>query len=149
MTIFKLQKNSEFLKAKSYKLKASSGYAAMFSFLVMMVVLGTLVSVFSILVLKGVFLARTSVIEFKNIYATEGAIEDTLKRVRDAAWADTGNGESLNIDDAVVTVSLTTESSVKDYLFSAQINNKYFSHGALRIDGAGPSAKIKRWQDTQ
>ncbi|MDP3800288.1 MAG: hypothetical protein Q8Q90_02580 [bacterium] len=137
------------IHAPCFKFHASNGYAAMFSFLVMMVVLGTLFSVFSILVLKGVFLARTSVIEFKNIYAIESFIEDALRRNRDTDLADISNGESLEVADSVVSASLLVENSVRDYLFSSQVGNKYFGNGTLRIDGVGSSSKIKRWQDTQ
>ncbi len=133
----------------SFKFQDPSGYAAMFSFLVMMVVLGTLFSVFSILVLKGVFLTRTSIIEFKNIYAIESFIEDALRRNRDTDLADITNGESLEVADSTLSSSLLVENSVRDYLFSSQVGNKYFGNGTLRIDGAGPSSKIKRWQDTQ
>lgn len=133
----------------SSKLKDSAGYAAMFSFLVMIIILGSLISVFTILVFKSIFLARTSVIEFKNIYAAEGFVEDTLKRVRDDNLADTLSGEILDIGEAVVTATLSSESAVKTYSFFTQIGNKYFGSETLVIDGAGASAKIKKWLDTQ
>ncbi|MEK7629334.1 MAG: hypothetical protein AAB394_02310 [Patescibacteria group bacterium] len=137
------------LKTKNLKLKTEGGYAAMFSFLIMIIVLGSLVSVFTILVLKGIFLARTSVAEFKNIYAIEGFIEDTLKRTRDTSLADTDDGEVLEIGDSIVAISVTSENAVKTYVFSAQIGNKYFGNETLAVDGAGASAKIKKWQDSQ
>lgn len=125
------------------------GYAAMFSFLVMTIVLGGLMSVFAVLVFKSVFLARTSAIEFKNIYAAEGFAEDVLKRARDAGLADVADGETLEVGEAAATVSLSSQGSVKNHAFSAQTGQKYFISEILTVDGSGPSAKIKKWQDTQ
>ncbi|MEK7174980.1 MAG: hypothetical protein AAB722_01420 [Patescibacteria group bacterium] len=131
------------------KIQGSGGYAAMFSFLVMTTILGILISVFTLLVFKSIFLARTSIMGFKNIYAVEGFIEDTLKRVRDPDLADVANDETLEIGDVVAAVSLSSEGPIKHYYFSSQISQKYFGNGVLILDGAGSSAKIKKWQDTQ
>lgn len=137
------------IQATCFKLRDCSGYAAMFSFLVMIIILGSLISVFTILVFKSIFLARTSIIEFKNIYAAEGLAEDTIKRARDNDLPDTLSGETLEAGEAAVTATLSSESTIKTYSFSTQIGNRYFGSETLVIDGAGASAKIKKWQDTQ
>ncbi|MEK9174422.1 MAG: hypothetical protein AAB725_00425 [Patescibacteria group bacterium] len=121
----------------------------MFSFLVMTIVLGSLISVFSVLIWKSVFLVRTSVIEFKNIYAIEGSIEDTLKRVKDNGLPDTPNGEVLTVGDSTVVATLTSESNTKNYSFLADFDQKYFASETFVVSDPGPSTKIKRWQDTQ
>ena len=137
------------LQVIRYKLQDQKGYAAMFYFFVMLTVLGILMTAFTILALKDIYLVRASSVGLKNMYANEGFIEDTIIRSKTPGIADTENGETLAVGDAVVTASLSNEESSKSYLFSSQINNKYFGNEVLEINNPGPSVKIKKWQDSQ
>ena len=134
--------------APSLKLQDSSGYIAMFSFLVMLTVLSTLVGVFSILVFRNIFSARTGAVDLKNIYAEEGFIEDTLRRSSGSNWATPADGEILTVGDATVRVNISTENSIKSYYFSAQTGGKYFKNEILKLDTSSPGVKIKNWQDS-
>ncbi len=136
------------LPITNYQLFRSGGYITLFSFLVMTTVLGTLIAVFSALALRSIFMARTSVIELTNIYAAEGFVEDTIRRVRRADWGDTAAGEILKLGRATVVSSLSEQGSAKNYSFSAQVDGKYFENEILKLEGTGLSAKIKDWQDS-
>ena len=130
------------------QLKASSGYIAMFSFLVMLTVLSTLVGVFSILVFRNIFSARTGAVDLKNIYAEEGFIEDTLRRSSSSDWVTPADGETLTVGDATVRVNVSTENSIRSYYFSAQTGGIYFKNEILKLDTGSPGVKIKNWQDS-
>lgn len=136
------------LHASGFTLHDSCGYAAMFSFLVLTTVLATLVAVFTALVSRNIFIARTGIADLENTYAAEGFIEDTIRRAKSVTWADTANGETLTIANSLVTATLASEGSFKNYYFSARLNNKYFKNEVLKLEGSGSTAKIKEWRDS-
>lgn len=136
------------IKTPELKLRSSSGYIAVFSFLVMVTVLGTLIGVFSMLVSRNVFIARTGGVDLENIYAAEGFVEDTFWRLSSPNWADTANGETLTVGDSTVSTVLSAEDSIKSYYFSAQTRGKYFKNEIAKFKIESQSAKIKDWKDS-
>jgi len=141
---------SQILKPKSYKLKAVGGYAAMFSFLIMLTVFGTLISAFTAIAIKNVFTARVFSVDVRNTYANEGFIEDAIRRARDSELRNVSDGETLSFDDVVVSAVLYEEGSLKNYVFMANVGGKFFKKEMLTIENPDQSNfKIKGWKETQ
>lgn len=139
----------QILKPKSYKLKASSGYAALFSFAVMLVVFTVVIGVFSSLTIKSVARIGLNTSDLKNIYAADGFADDVLRRIYDAAVVDAASGETLTVGDSTVTLTLALEGLAKRHNFSSLIYGRYSHNHTLLVDDTVPAAiKIKEWKDS-
>lgn len=137
------------LKTKNLKLKTEEGYAALFSFAVMMIIFTVVVGVFSGLAMKSAARVRLNAGDLKNIYAADGFAEDVLRRIYDATVIDAADGETLAVGDATVTLTLSLEGLVKRHNFSSQIYGRYNHRHTLLVDDTIPAAiKIKEWKDS-
>ncbi|MBI4119141.1 MAG: hypothetical protein HY452_02670 [Parcubacteria group bacterium] len=140
---------SNLLKAKSYKLKASNGYAALFSFAIMLIVFTVVIGVFSGLAIKNTARIRLNTSDLKNIYAADGFAEDVLRRIYDVAVVDALDEETLTMGDATVTLDLNLEGLLKRHNFSSLIYDRYSHSHTLLVDDTVPaSIKIKEWKDS-
>jgi hypothetical protein len=138
------------LNPKSYKLKSVDGYAAMFSFLVMLTVFATLIVAFTAIAVKNIFTARVFSVDVRNTYANEGFIEDAIRRAKDSGLQNVTDGETLSFNDITVTAVLYDEDTVKNYVFSASAGGKFFKREMLTVENADQSSfKIKGWRETQ
>ena len=133
----------------SKKLKTVDGYAALFSFLVMLVVFTVVVGVFSSLAIKSTSRIRLNLNSLKNMYAADGFAEDVLRRIYDNAVVDASDAETLVVGDSTVSLSFSLEDVEKRHDFSSQTQNKYFRGQTLLVDDTDPSdIKIKEWEDS-
>ncbi|MFY9492882.1 MAG: hypothetical protein WAP55_00110, partial [Minisyncoccia bacterium] len=97
------------LKSQISNLKTADGYAALFSFAVMLMIFTVVIGVFSGLAIKNASRVRLNTSDLKNIYAADGAADDVLRRIYDAAVVDAADGETLAVGDSTVTLALTLE----------------------------------------
>ena len=137
------------LQTTDYKLLTSGGYAAMFSFVIMLTVVGSIFLVFSLMALNTLYAGRIMAFNMKNFYAADGLAEDALLRTSKPNLADPTNGETLAVGDVLVTLNLNLVDSIYEHKFSSQIQNRYSSNEILKIDKINPSAiKIKEWKES-
>ncbi|MEK7500552.1 MAG: hypothetical protein AAB642_00285, partial [Patescibacteria group bacterium] len=140
-SIFNFQFSTK-LQAPSSKLQASGGFAALYAVMVMLTIFGLLAGVFSQLALKNTFQKRTGAINFQNVYAAEGFLEDALRRVYDPLLADPISGESSVL--AAVSVVLNAEGAEagRQYVFKATSQEKYSQTQTLVVDDGSVSASF-------
>lgn len=141
--------NLEKFQVSRSKIQDSGGYAALFSFAVMLVVFTVVVGVFSALTIKSVSRIGLNTSDLKNSYAADGMADDVLRRIYDAAVVDATDGETLTVGDATVTLSLNLEDLLKRHNFSSLIYGRYSHNHTLLVDDTVPVAiKIKEWKDS-
>lgn len=138
-------KNPKKLQVACFKMRDSSGYAAMFTFLVMASVLSVIIVVFTALAVKSLFMARAVRIDSRNLYALEGFIEDVVWRANDSQIADVEDGEELRIGDVFVAVTKVSEGGFDTYSFTSQTGERYFKKEILKLQ----NKKISEWNETQ
>ena len=137
------------LKSKISNLKTADGYAALFSFAVMLMIFSVVIGVFSGLAIKSASRVRLNTSDLKNIYAADGFADDVLRRIYDAAVVDAADGETLAVGDSTVTLALTLEGLAKRHNFSSLIYGRYNHNHTLLVDDTVPAAiKIKEWKDS-
>ncbi len=130
-------------------LKTADGYAALFSFAVMLMIFSVVIGVFSGLAIKSASRVRLNTSDLKNIYAADGFADDVLRRIYDAAVVDAAAGETLAVGDSTVTLALTLEILAKRHNFSSLIYGRYNHNHTLLVDDTVPAAiKIKEWKDS-
>lgn len=129
------------LNPKPYTQNPTHGYAALFSFVVMLSIIVSIGSVFATTTFKSVLRNRSSLFDLKNTYVAEGFLEDTLRRVYDNVLPDPTQGESLTLDGATATVNLNNLAQGQQYSFSA-FKDKYFKTINLLIDDGGTAASF-------
>ncbi len=135
-------------QVSSFKLR-DEGYAAVFSFVIMLTIIGSIISVFLLMALNVLYAGRITAVNLKNFYAADGLAEDTLRRIYDPLVADALNGETLIVGDATVTLNLGLDGLLKKHVFSAQIQNRYSANETLTIDDTNPlNIKIKEWKES-
>ena len=121
----------------------------MFSFVIMLTVVGSIFLVFSLMALNTLYAGRIMAFNMKNFYAADGLAEDALLRTSKPNLADPTNGETLAVGDVLVTLNLNLVDSIYEHKFSSQIQNRYSSNEILKIDKINPSAiKIKEWKES-
>lgn len=142
-------KFSNVLKTVNYKLQATGGYAALFSFAVMLTVFSVIVGVFASVALKSAARVRLNTSDLKNIYAAEGFAEDVLRRATKDSLADALDGEVLTVNEAEVTLTLSLEGSDKRHKFLSILRNRYSNNQTLLFENVNPSqVKIKEWKES-
>lgn len=124
-----------------YKLLPTRGYAALFSFVVMLAIIVGIGSVFSAITFKSALRNRSSLFDLKNTYAAEGFLEDTLRRIYDNSLNDPVQGESLILDGVTTTLNLANLAEGQQYSFSS-LKDKYFKTMALFLDDGSSSASF-------
>ena len=130
--------------------KFQGGYAAMFSFLVMLTIFGTLIVAFTAIAVKNIFTARVFSVDVRNTYANEGFIEDAIRRAKNSELQNVSDGETLSFGDITVTSVLYEEGDVRNYVFSSSASGKFFKREMLTIEKPDQSSfKIKGWKETQ
>ncbi len=130
-------------------LKTNGGYAALFSFTVMLMIFTAVIGVFSGLAIKSVSRIRLNTSDLKNIYAADGFAEDVLRRIYDVAVVDAADGETLVVGEATVTLTLNLEDFLKRHNFNSLIYDRYSHNHTLLVDDTVPaSIKIKEWKDS-
>lgn len=121
----------------------------MFSFVIMLTIIGSIISVFLLMALNILYAGRITAVNLKNFYAAEGLAEDALRRIRDPLVADALNGETLVVGDATVTLALSLDGLLKKHVFSSQIQSRYSANETLTIDDTNPlNIKIKGWKES-
>ncbi len=137
------------LQVLSSKFQDRQGYAAVFSFVIMLTIIGSIISVFLLMALNTLYAGRITAVNLKNFYATDGLAEDALRRIYDPAVPDAVNGETLVVGDATVTLSIGLDGLLKKHMFSAQIQSRYSANETLIIDDTNPlNIKIKEWKES-
>ena len=141
--------NSKKLQAPSSKLQDFGGYAALFSFAIMLIVFTVVIGVFSSLSMKNTARIRFNTPDLKNIYAADGFAEDILRRIYDATVVDALDEETLTVGDATVTLDLSLEGLIKRQNFDSLVYSRYSHSHTLLVDDTVPaSIKIKEWKDS-
>lgn len=121
----------------------------MFSFVIMLTVVGSIFLVFSLMALNTLYAGRIMAFNMKNFYAADGLAEDALLRTSKSNLADPTNGETLVVGDTLVTLNLNLVDSIYEHKFSSQIQNRYSSNEILKIDKISPATiKIKEWKES-
>ena len=132
---------------KSNCQSSTTGFAAMISLVVLLMIMTTVMAVFSIVAVKGSARARLSRITLANTYAAEGFLEDSLRRLDDAGLADPQDGETLSLGDSEVTLSVSEDNRGRVYLFSAESQDRYF-HKLELVTSTSTPVKVKSWRDS-
>ena len=136
-------------QAPRFKLQDSRGYAAVFSFVIMLTVIGSIISVFLLMALNTLYAGRITAVNLKNFYAADGLAEDALRRIYDSAVTDATDGETLAVGEATVTLDLGLDGLLKKHVFSSQIQGRYFADETIKIDDTNPlDIKIKEWKES-
>ncbi|MBI2052245.1 MAG: hypothetical protein HYT38_01015 [Candidatus Sungbacteria bacterium] len=132
-----------------FKFHDSGGYAALFSFAIMLIVFTVVIGVFSGLSIKNTVRTRLNTSDLKNIYAADGFAEDVLRRIYDATVVDALDEETLTVGDVAVTLDLNLEGLLKRHDFNSLIYSRYSHSHTLLVDDTVPAnIKIKEWKDS-
>ena len=110
--------------------------------MVMLTIFGLLAGVFSQLALKNTFQKRTGAINFQNVYAAEGFLEDALRRVYDPLLADPISGESSVLAGVNVVLNAEGAEAGRQYVFKATSQEKYSQTQTLVVDDGSVSASF-------